>query len=65
MKPGDRIQLNDTMLDVIEATAGRVRLRYVYPHRSDPIREWFFVNKLTEAGWRVIPAVEVPPCRDV
>ena len=72
MTTGDILQMNATRLEVIEAEHDRVRVRYVAPHASWPIGEWYEVASLLEAGWRVaapvfggIPAVEVPPCRDV
>jgi hypothetical protein len=64
MKPGDTIELNDTRLEVIEAAAGMVRLRYTFTP-CVAMKEWFSVAYLIEEGWRVIPAVEVPPCMDV
>jgi len=72
MKVGDIIALHETRLEVIEAEPERVRVRYVAPHASGPIAEWYEVACLLEAGWRVVapifggvPPVEVPPCRDV
>ena len=67
MKPGDTIELHDTRMEVVEADGSMVRLRYLYlsPHVVPPMREWFAVADLLARGWRVIPAVEVPPCRAV
>jgi hypothetical protein len=74
VKVGDILKMNDTRLEVIETKAEpeRVRVRYVAPHASMPVQEWYEVASLLNAGWRVvepifggIPAVEVPPCRDV
>jgi hypothetical protein len=64
MKPGDTIEKDGTRLVVTEACAGMVRLRYDCTPCA-PMREWFAVADLLARGWRVIPAVEVPPCMDV
>ena len=65
MKPGDTIEKDGTRLAVIESEGDNVRLRYLTPHALPPMREWYAVEELLYAGWRVIPAVEVPPCMDV
>ena len=64
MKPGDTIEKDGTRLVVTEACAGMVRLRYTFAP-CVAMKEWFSVAYLIEEGWRVIPAVEVPPCMDV
>jgi len=66
MKVGDIIAMHDTRLEVLEAKGApdRVRVRYVAPFESGAIREWYEVESLTTAGWRVVlptPEVEVRP----
>ena len=65
MNPGDIIQRDDTRMEVVAVECDNVRLRYLTPHATPPMREWFDIAVLVEHGWRVIPAVEVPPCWDV